>query len=128
MRIAFLFDRKVNNNGFGIPWVPTFSNAICSVIGKSRTSVQIITSVTNTQSRPTEKLANLHFPTGPYAIAVPGQIAGMWAAWQRFGRVPWRDLFQPAIHLARYGMRVDPALARAISGLEETIREEPSLR
>ena len=65
---------------------------------------------------------------GPYAIAVPGQIAGMWEAWLTFGRVQWSELFQPAIRMARHGMIVDNNLAEKISNQEDTIRDEPSLR
>jgi len=40
---------------------------------------------------------------GARAAAVPGTVAGMWAAHQRYGSLPWRDLIQPAIELARQG-------------------------
>ncbi len=59
---------------------------------------------------------------------VPGEVAGLWAAWQRFGRVPWSDLFQPTIRLAREGFKVGAHLADAIEDNEETIRSEPTLR
>ena len=65
---------------------------------------------------------------GRLAIAVLGQIAGMWEAWSRFGRVPWRELLQPAVDMARYGMRVDAHLAGAITDEETSIREQRSLR
>ena len=40
------------------------------------------------------------------AAGVPGTVAGMWAAHQRFGHLPWEDLLQPAIDLARDGVEV----------------------
>src|SRR5262245_21807914 len=37
------------------------------------------------------------------ASGVPGTVAGMWAAHQRYGSMPWKDLLAPAIALARDG-------------------------
>jgi len=51
---------------------------------------------------------------GPRAAGVPGTVAGMWAAHQRYGRRPWRELLQPAIRLAREGFIVPAALASRI--------------
>ncbi|MEO7404405.1 MAG: gamma-glutamyltransferase, partial [Burkholderiales bacterium] len=44
---------------------------------------------------------------GATAVAVPGVVAGMSLAHERFGRMPWRDLVQPAAALADEGMLVD---------------------
>jgi len=44
---------------------------------------------------------------GAAAIAVPGVVAGMGLAHERFGRMPWHELLQPAIALADEGLRVD---------------------
>jgi len=44
---------------------------------------------------------------GATAVAVPGVVAGMSLAHQRFGRVPWADLVAPAAKLAEEGMLVD---------------------
>jgi gamma-glutamyltranspeptidase / glutathione hydrolase len=44
---------------------------------------------------------------GATAIAVPGVVAGMDLAHQRFGRMPWQELLQPAVALAREGLLVD---------------------
>jgi gamma-glutamyltranspeptidase/glutathione hydrolase len=37
---------------------------------------------------------------GHLASGVPGSVAGMWAAHERFGSLPWADLVNPAIRLA----------------------------
>jgi gamma-glutamyltranspeptidase/glutathione hydrolase len=44
---------------------------------------------------------------GATAVAVPGVVAGMALAHERFGRMPWRDLVAPAVGLAREGMLLD---------------------
>lgn len=52
---------------------------------------------------------------GHLAVGVPGSVAGIWAAHQRFGTKPWRELVEPAIELARDGFIVHPKLAVAIN-------------
>lgn len=37
-------------------------------------------------------------------IAIPGTVAGLWAAHQHFGKLPWHVLLAPAIALAKDGM------------------------
>ena len=44
---------------------------------------------------------------GPYSIAVPGFVAGMAAALERFGTRSWNESLVPAISLARRGMNAD---------------------
>ncbi|HYR34782.1 MAG TPA: gamma-glutamyltransferase [Burkholderiales bacterium] len=44
---------------------------------------------------------------GATAVAVPGVVAGMALAHERFGRLPWRDLVAPAARLAEEGMLLD---------------------
>jgi gamma-glutamyltranspeptidase / glutathione hydrolase len=46
------------------------------------------------------------------AVAVPGTLRGLAMAHRRFGRLPWKQLLQPAIALARDGFIVDSALAK----------------
>jgi gamma-glutamyltranspeptidase/glutathione hydrolase len=44
------------------------------------------------------------FHIGPASVAVPGQVQGLCAAWERFGRLPLDDLLEPAVRLAREGV------------------------
>ena len=41
---------------------------------------------------------NVH---GPLSIGLPGTVAGLALAHERFGRLPWHALLQPAIELAQ---------------------------
>jgi gamma-glutamyltranspeptidase/glutathione hydrolase len=47
---------------------------------------------------------------GHRAVAVPGTIAGLHAAHERYGTRPWRELLAPAIELAEEGIEVPPLL------------------
>ena len=57
--------------------------------------------------KPDEELAR----TGPLAVAVPGELAGLDAALRRFGTRKFSDLAAPAIKLARDGFPITPHLA-----------------
>jgi gamma-glutamyltranspeptidase/glutathione hydrolase len=50
---------------------------------------------------------------GPLAAGVPGSVAGMWEAHRRYGSLPWGDLVQPAVNLAR-GIVVHERLASSL--------------
>ncbi|CAI0381090.1 unnamed protein product [Linum tenue] len=64
---------------------------------------------------------------GPLSMGVPGEIAGLHEAWQQYGRLPWKSLFQPAIKLAKDGFVVAPYLALSIA--ESTkILNDPGLQ
>ncbi len=49
--------------------------------------------------------------TGHRAVGVPGTVAGLWEAHQRHGKLPWRDVIEPAVQLAERGFQVPPLLA-----------------
>ncbi len=58
---------------------------------------------------------------GGRSVGVPGTVRLLEQAHRRFGKLPWRDLLQPAITLAEDGFEVSPRL----HGLLES---DPSLR
>jgi hypothetical protein len=53
---------------------------------------------------------------GGLAVAVPGELQGLEAAWRRFGTQPWASLVQPAASLARSGFAAHPYLVNVLSG------------
>lgn len=59
---------------------------------------------------------------------MPGEIAGLYEAWQMYGRLAWADLFQPSIDMATTGIYVGSHLAMRISAAESFIRQDPALR
>jgi gamma-glutamyltranspeptidase/glutathione hydrolase len=56
------------------------------------------------------------------AVGVPGTVAGLALAHQRFGKLPWRDLVSPAVELAR-GFPVTSALAEELAEVLPSMRK-----
>jgi len=49
------------------------------------------------------------------AVAVPGTVRGLAAAHRRFGTLPWSQLLQPAIQLAREEFPINPSLTELLN-------------
>ena len=62
---------------------------------------------------------------GATAVAVPGVVDGVGMAHERFGRMPWRDLLQPAIGLAKEGLHVDWYAALIIASATRALAKDP---
>ncbi len=60
------------------------------------------------------------------AVGTPGLVAGLWALHQRYGKLPWAELLQPAIDAADRGFAlgedVPAAFAAEAANLDETAR------
>lgn len=52
---------------------------------------------------------------GGLSIAVPGEVKGMEVAHKLFGRLPWKELFQPVIEICKHGFNVTEHAAVAVS-------------
>jgi gamma-glutamyltranspeptidase / glutathione hydrolase len=66
-------------------------------------------------------------PSGRTAL-VPGFMAGVEAAHARFGRLPFRVLFEPAIHFAEQGTELPPVLERAVRNSRNVLERLPETR
>ncbi len=64
--------------------------------------------------------------TGYLASGVPGTPMGMWEAHQKFGKLKWRDLVEPAVRLARDGFPLSAGLARELRGEANKFRRFPA--
>lgn len=63
---------------------------------------------------------------GTLAVGVPGTVAGLHRAWSDAGRLPWRQLVQPAIALAREGFMVSDGLARSLRAALPRMKPYPA--
>jgi len=66
--------------------------------------------------------------TGWDAVSVPGQVAGWKALHERFGRLPFERLFEPAIRYAQDGFLVSPQIARQWANQVPGFIEQPGFR
>lgn len=64
---------------------------------------------------------------GGLAVAVPGEVAGLFEAVRTYGSIPLARLMQPAIRLARDGYPVGKHLASVIEQYRDAIRRSPGL-
>ena len=56
---------------------------------------------------------------GAQAAGVPGTVAGLWAAHQRYGKLPWKELVMPAVGLAEDGFLPASALVDDIHSMRD---------
>lgn len=75
-----------------------------------------------------DERASQVFLIGPASCAVPGAPAGLELAHRRYGRLPWAELFAPAIEAARSGVRLNQAQAFLCDILDPILRAEPEGR
>jgi gamma-glutamyltranspeptidase/glutathione hydrolase len=62
---------------------------------------------------------------GPLAVAVPGEVAGLGAALEKFGSMSLGQVMAPAISLAEDGFTVDSAYARITLLALQQLRSDP---
>ncbi|WP_316786509.1 gamma-glutamyltransferase [Pedobacter frigiditerrae] len=55
---------------------------------------------------------------GQLAAGVPGSVAGMVEAHQKYGHLKWEDLVAPAVRLAEEGFKLSARQARELNGLK----------
>ena len=61
-------------------------------------------------------------------IGVPGELRGFELAWKKYGTLPWKDLFDPAIKIATEGFKATHAIIGAIEKNAANVSNDPGLR
>lgn len=81
------------------------------------------------QATTTDMFQNkLDIPYGALSAGVPGELAGYWALHQKFGHLPWKELFQPAIKLCKEGITVTKATAETFKKMRRFILHSPTIK
>ena len=62
------------------------------------------------------------------SVAVPGTVPVLQMAHRRYGKLPWSELFQPAIEIAERGFELPEYLHRIIEMDDVTLAKYPDLR
>ena len=65
---------------------------------------------------------------GYLVAAVPGTVKGLETAWQKYGSLPWPDLIQPSINLARQGIYLNKYDAAQLCQYQEDLARFPETR
>lgn len=60
---------------------------------------------------------------GAFAVGVPGSIAGVFEVYNKFGNLPFKDLIQPAIDLAKNGITVTEKQAKSLNSATERFKK-----
>jgi gamma-glutamyltranspeptidase/glutathione hydrolase len=64
--------------------------------------------------------------TGIHSVTVPGCVDGWSKLHQRFGKLPWAELFQPAIYFADHGFPVTEMIGNAWKAEEAKLAKDPN--
>jgi len=61
----------------------------------------------------------------PLSVTTPGVVRGWSDLHQRYGKLPWRRLFEPAVSIARDGFGVAPVAAREWALFDSILHKDP---
>ncbi len=65
---------------------------------------------------------------GIQSVTVPGAVDGWAKLHQRFGKLPWKDLFQPAIYYAEHGYPVTEMISAALEMEQAKLAKDENAR
>ena len=116
----------IGGDCFAMIWDPKLSKVV-SLAGSGRSPKSLTLETVRARS-PKGVIA----PLGAISVSTPGALDAWWTLHQRYGKLKWSELFEPAIHLAETGVPVPQiigyyikrnlaAFTRADSGVEETV-------
>jgi gamma-glutamyltranspeptidase/glutathione hydrolase len=62
---------------------------------------------------------------GALAPGIPGTVRGLYLSHQKFGTLPWKDVLQPAVQLAREGFPVSENLSSLLKSRKKKFKQFP---
>lgn len=93
---------------------------------KSKTIESLIAREAAPAAATTFMFKNVSSIDGPTTVSVPGELKGYWELHQKYGNLPWKRLFQPAIALCARGIPVTKYMAYSFTTIEN--KYEPTLK
>ena len=66
--------------------------------------------------------------SGPVSVGVPGTVRGLALAHEKFGKLPWAKLVEPARRLAEQGHRIRSREAQTIAWSWSKLKKDPAAR
>lgn len=64
---------------------------------------------------------------GRLAVGVPGSVAGMVEAHERYGKLSWEKVLQPAVDLAENGFKITARQAKELNGMKSQFHKQNPL-
>lgn len=65
---------------------------------------------------------------GGRSVGVPGTLPVLWMVHRRYGKLPWKELFTPAIEVAEHGFAMPEYMHRILVEDDITLPEHPTLK
>jgi len=90
---------------FAMIWDPTL-NKLVSLAGSGRSPKSLTLETVRARAK-----NGAIPPLGAVSISTPGALDAWWTMHQRYGRLKWAQVFEPAIHLAESGVPVPQIIA-----------------
>jgi gamma-glutamyltranspeptidase/glutathione hydrolase len=94
---AFIWDSKLNK--------------LVSLAGSGRSPRALTLDIVRSRAK-----NNAIPPLGAIAVSVPGALDAWWTMHQRYGKLKWAELFEPAIHYCESGVPVPQIISYYIRG------------
>lgn len=66
--------------------------------------------------------------SGGLAVAVPGELKGLETAWKKYGKLPWKELFKPAINIAKKGFIIPETVEIAMNIWKDLLMKDTTFR
>ncbi|MFN8613874.1 MAG: gamma-glutamyltransferase [Vulcanimicrobiota bacterium] len=107
----------IGGGGFGLVWMPGWEAPRWLDFRETAPACA--------HERTYEDLPDTASTQGIHSVGVPGMLAGLGELHARFGRLPWKELFQPAIAAASGGVPVDPNWHRISLSKEPLLAKFP---
>jgi len=103
----------IGGDAFAMVWDPS-SGKLAGLNGSGRSPRALTLEIQRERAR-----NGFIAPAGAVTVSTPGAVDAWWTLHQRYGRLPWADLFAPATELAEQGAPVAQTVAHY---LEASVR------